>query len=201
MKRLVMALLVSACLPLNGWGHCDTLSGPVIKDARLAIARKDVTPVLKWVGKEDETEIRRLFDRTLAVRRQSEDARKLADMYFFETLVRIHRAGEGAPYTGLKATDAVDPVIAMTDESVAKGSAAGLLQDIGRKLDAGVRTRLARVVETSKHANDSVEAGREFVEAYVDYLHFVESLDTILNAQVHFDHGNEIKGLERKVKR
>lgn len=208
MKHLLMKLrpallmfLLVACVPLNGWAHCDTLSGPVIKDARLAIANKDVTPVLKWVGKADEKEIRHLFDRTLAVRGQSADAKNLADMHFFETLVRIHRAGEGAPYTGLKAADIVEPAIALTDESIAKGSADKLLQGIGKKLDEAIRARLARVMETKKHANDSVEAGREFVEAYVDYLHFVESLDTVLTARVHFDHGNEIKSLEGKDKR
>jgi hypothetical protein len=42
------------------------------------------------------------FTKTLAVRKQSKEAKELADMYFFETLVRIHCAGEGAPYTGLK---------------------------------------------------------------------------------------------------
>jgi hypothetical protein len=86
--------------------HCDTLSGPVVLTAKAALEKGDVTPVLKWVKKEDEKEIREAFARTLAVRKQSTDARELADTYFFETLVRIHRAGEGAPYTGLKAAEA-----------------------------------------------------------------------------------------------
>ena len=82
--------------------HCDTLNGPVVADARKAIALGDVTSLLKWVAADDEQIIRSAFQKTLEVRKLGTQARDLADMYFFETLVRIHRAGEGAPYTGLK---------------------------------------------------------------------------------------------------
>jgi hypothetical protein len=187
--------------PSNVWAHCDTLSGPVIKDARTALERKDVTTVLKWVSKGDEKEIHQLFQKTLVVRAQSEDAKNLADMYFFETLVRIHRAGEGAPYTGLKAAGSIEPGIEMADESIVKGSVAGVLRDINKKIEEGVRTRFEKVVETKKHANDSIEAGREFVEAYVDYLHFVENINAILSTKTPFNHGNEIKNLEDKHNR
>jgi hypothetical protein len=82
--------------------HCDTLDGPVVQTARTALEKGDITPLLKWVRVEDEKEIKDAFEKTLAVRRKGAEAKELADMYFFETLVRIHRAGEGAPYTGLK---------------------------------------------------------------------------------------------------
>jgi len=77
------------------------MDGPVIKAAKQALETGDVNPVLIWVLKKDETEIRNAFQKTLAVRKLSPEAKELADMYFFETLVRIHRAGEGEPYTGL----------------------------------------------------------------------------------------------------
>ncbi len=41
--------------------HCDTMSGPVIQDAQLALQRGDVTPVLKWVKLADEAQIREAF--------------------------------------------------------------------------------------------------------------------------------------------
>ena len=97
----VVALLSS--LPPAAWAHCDSLDGPVILEAKEALYRGDVAPVLKWVRPVDEGEITSAFLRTLAVRAQGDAARELADLYFFETLVRVHRAGEGAPYTGLKA--------------------------------------------------------------------------------------------------
>ena len=82
--------------------HCDTLDGPVVTLARQALAKGDVTPVLPWVAKEKEAEIRKAFALASAVRGKGEKEKELADMYCFETLVRVHREGEGAPYTGLK---------------------------------------------------------------------------------------------------
>lgn len=82
--------------------HCDGMDGPVVIAAQKALAKQDVNLVLIWVQKEDEQELRDVFDQTLRIRELSAEARELADRYFFETLVRIHRAGEGAPYTGLK---------------------------------------------------------------------------------------------------
>ena len=98
---LLVALLVAGHAP-RGWAHCDSLDGPVVMDARTALEKGDVTPVLKWVKKEHELEIRNVFEQTMTVRAKGEDAKALADMYFFETIVRIHRAGEGEAYTGLK---------------------------------------------------------------------------------------------------
>jgi hypothetical protein len=88
----------------------------------IALAAGDVTPVLKWVPVNDEQLIRTAFQNTMQVRKLGGQAQKLADMYFFETLVRIHRAGEGASYTGLKPGAEIDPAIAMADEALESGS-------------------------------------------------------------------------------
>ena len=80
----------------------DTLDGPVVATARIALEQGDATPVLKWVSSEYEEEVKTVFAHALAVRELSPQAREMADSYFFETLVRIHREGESAPYTGLK---------------------------------------------------------------------------------------------------
>jgi len=40
----------------------------------------------------------------------------------------------------------------------------------------GIRRRFALAAEKRKHAEESVEAGREFVQAYVEYVHYVERL-------------------------
>jgi hypothetical protein len=88
----------------------------------IALAAGDVTPELKWVPVNDEQLIRTAFQNTVQVRKLGGQAQKLADMYFFETLVRIHRAGEGASYTGLKPGAEIDPAIAMADEALESGS-------------------------------------------------------------------------------
>ncbi len=158
--------------------HCDTMTGPVVSSARVALDKRDVTPVLRWVKPDAEREVRDAFARTLAVRGQGgAQTRELADRYFFETVVRLHRAGEGEPFTGLKAT-ADDPggVIAAADAAVSGGSADALVNLVTRQVNAGIRERFARVVEAKKHASDSVEAGRRYVAAYVEYVHYVESV-------------------------
>jgi len=156
--------------------HCDTLNGPVVESARQALAAGDVTRLLKWVPIEDEQLIRTAFQNTMEVRRIGGQARELADMYFFETLVRIHRAGEGASYTGLKPGTEVDPAIALADKALENGSVDKLVGALTDATAKGIRDRFRRALETRKHAAESVAAGREFVEAYVIFTHYVEEL-------------------------
>ncbi len=114
-----------ALAPGPARAHCDSLDGPVVKTARAALESGKPNPVLAWVRPQDEAEIKAAFARTLAVRKAGGDAKALADTWFFETLVRVHRAGEGAPYTGLKpaGTDP-GPAVRAADAAVEKGSAA-----------------------------------------------------------------------------
>ena len=173
----VFSLITLIILSLSNlaFAHCDTLEGPVVSIARTALEKGDVTPVLKWVKKEEEKEIRELFKKTLVVRKQSKEAQELADMYFFETLVRIHRAGEDAPYTGLK-TEAVEPIIAESDKALESGKGDNLVKMVADTVAKGIRERFEHAKETKKHADESVEKGREFVEAYVEFTHYVEKL-------------------------
>jgi len=180
-KKLVV-LMVLSMLTLGVWlvpriagAHCDTLDGPVVMTAKAALEKGDVTPVLKWVKKEDEKAIRELFKKTLVVRAKGPEAKDLADMYFFETLVRIHRAGEGAPYTGLKREPA-EPIIAAADKALESGSVDVLVKHVTDAVAKGIRERYALTAERKKHADESVEKGREFVEAYVEFTHYVERL-------------------------
>ena len=159
------------------WAHCDTLDGPVVVEAKTALEKGDVTPLLKWVKEENEAEVRAAFERALAVRSKGKEAQELADLYFFETLVRVHRAGEGAPYTGLKAVEAeVEPGIEVADKALESGSPDDLIKDLQKAMEKGVKERFVKALETKKHAGDSVEVGREYVEAYVGFIHYVERL-------------------------
>jgi UDP-2,3-diacylglucosamine pyrophosphatase LpxH len=171
--------------PQAALAHCDTLDGPVVADARIALAKGDVTPVLKWLQAKDEKEVREAFARTLAVRKLDPEAQKLADTYFFETLVRVHRAGEGAPYTGLKAAGTVEPVVAKADRALEKSSVDELAKAIAAHTEEGVRKRFQHALEARKHMQDSVQAGREYVEAYVTYVHYVEGIAQVVHGAPH----------------
>lgn len=166
----VVALMAPA--PANA--HCDTLDGPVITEARAALEAGDVTPVLKWVGPDDEDEIRATFTHVMQVRLLGDEARALADRFFFETLVRIHRAGEGAPYTGLKpGASGTHAAEAAADRALAEDSVDALAAKIAERAAGGVRQRFAATIAAREHADDSIAAGREYVEAYVTYVHYV----------------------------
>jgi hypothetical protein len=152
------------------------MDGPVVQTARMALDKSDITPVLKWVKQEQEEELRAAFSKTLAVRTQGPAAKELADMYFFETLVRLHRAGEGAPYEGLKPAGQQEPIITEADKALEDASVDELVKEVADATAMGVRECFNEVMEAKKHADESVEAGRKFVEAYVEYVHYVERL-------------------------
>jgi hypothetical protein len=170
---LLSAVVAIMLVPGAARAHCDALDGPVVKAAQQALSTGNVDLVLVWVLKQDEKQIRDAFDRTLAVRKLGGDAMALADLYFFETLVRVHRAGEGAPYTGLKpAGGDMGPAIPLADQVLLSGDVDKLIRRLTDELRRGV-------TEVFEHARDtrsytSVDAGREHVRAYVTYIHFVE---------------------------
>jgi hypothetical protein len=171
------AFTVLALMPVTLRAHCDGLDGPVVQAGRRALETRDVKPALAWVRAADEGEVKGAFDKTLAVRQLSPEGKELADRYFFETLVRVHRAGENAPYTGLKpAGRDLGPAIPGADKAIADGSMEPLLQLLSGGLESGLRERFERVLKARKTMNDGVEAGRAYVAAYVEFIHYVEGV-------------------------
>lgn len=176
--RTALVALLGLCSAAWAGAHCDTMDGPVVQAARLALEKRDVTPVLKWVKPAYEKAIRAAFARTLAVRGLGPEARDLADGWFFETLVRIHRAGEGAPFTGLLPSGTpIEPIIARADQALESGDIAPLLRAVAGRVEEELRSRFARAVEAKKRADESIAKGREFVAAYVELTHYAERLD------------------------
>lgn len=180
-----VCLIASFTMAPNVFGHCDAIDGPVVLAAQRALDAGNVTAVLRWVRPEDEAAIREAFALATKVRREGEAAEKLADTYFFETVVRIHRQGEGAPYSGLKPAGMIDPPIAHADEALREKSIDALVAHATEELANNLRRRYQRVNEAAAHADQSVEAGREWVEAYVDYVHFIERMHDVLSAGAH----------------
>lgn len=170
---LVAALLLQ---PVTASAHCDALDGPVVQAARAALEKNDVNLVLRWVPMDREPDVRAAFARTVQVRAMGHDARELADEWFFETLVRIHRAGEGEPFEGLKPAGHIEPFVNAVDQSLATGNADAVVAEVTAHQSQGIRERFARARSARLQADSSVEAGRAYVAAYVDYLHHVEAL-------------------------
>lgn len=172
------------------FAHCDGLDGPVVKAAQQALETNNVNLVLIWVGKASEAELRTAFQQAVAVRKLSAASRALADRHLFETLVRLHRVGEGAAYTGLKpAGRDLGPAIPAADRAIESGRTTALEALLVNELRSGLRESFARVQARRTYDPDDVAAGREYVKAYVEYVHFVERLhDSITkSAPGHFE--------------
>lgn len=183
---LALVLIMAVLTPTTLVAHCDTMDGPVVLAAKKALETGNVNLVLIWVQKKDDGQITGAFQKTLAVRKLNPEARELADMYFFETLVRIHRAGEGAPYTGLKPSGTpLEPGVAAADAALEKGSAAALLKDLTDSIRHGVERQFNSTMEKKSFNEDDVTAGREYVEAYVGFIQAVERLYEAARNQVH----------------
>jgi hypothetical protein len=192
MVAIVAALCAAGAVPIALMAvadpvlaHCDTMSGPVIPEALAALEQGDITPVLKWIKPEHEAELKAAFDASQQVRSKGAEARALADRHFLETLVRLHRAGEGAPYTGLKDTPPEEIAI-LADQALANGSADQLVRDLQNHLAAVLMDSFNAARQASQSKGESVAAGREFVEAYIHYMHYVEGLHAaIVSAGAH----------------
>lgn len=178
--RFTVVALFTFCLvgvPKELRAHCDTLNGPVVSAAHRALQSNDVTPVLKWVTEAEEGEVRQAFLRAAAVRNLSAPAQELADRFFFETVVRLHRLGEGEPYTGLKEETEVNAAVEGADKALDTGLIEPVVKLVTDHVAASVRKRFARVRELTKQADVSVAAGRLYVEAYVDFVRYVEAVN------------------------
>jgi len=177
---LLSTLMLAVLGPNLALAHCDSMDGPVVKDAQRALDDRNLEPVLKWVREEDEEPVRKAFEMALAVRAESEVAKAVADRYFFETLVRIHRASEGEGFTGIKPVGSVDPAIAAADRALADGNIEPLADSLAAAVRDGIARRFAEAHQKRQVADESVEHGREYVETYVDFTHFVESVDHLV---------------------
>lgn len=186
---LAALLLGSLVHPAPLAAHCDSMDGPVVRAARKALETGNINLVLVWVRPQDEPEIRAAFSRVLDVRQLGPDAQALADYWFFETLVRVHRQGEGEPYTGLKPAG-YEPQegISAADRAIELASVDGLADNLAEHTAMAIRERFERVETLRGYDSNSVTEGREWVEAYVEFVHFVAGLHSMLQGEGGHEH-------------
>lgn len=180
--RLTITFVIAVLLvPAVARAHCDSLDGPVVKAAERALETGDVNRAFVWIAAVDEAEVRAAFDKVLAVRALGGTATELADQYFFETVVRLHRRSEGEPYTGLQPAG-VDSgwLIPAADLAILKLSAAPLVDLLTREVARGIHLRFEAVLAARIFPGASVEAGRRYVGAYLDFIQYLEQLEEAL---------------------
>lgn len=178
------AALLLAAVPASA--HCDGEDGPVIKAAQQALDTGNVNRVLIWVQASDHASIKDAFRNTLDVRQLSSSAKKMADHYFFETLVRVHRAGEGAPYTGIKPAGLdLGPAVVAGDKALETGAVKPLANLLTQAVHKSVGEQFKDVIAKKNFKVDDVAAGQEYVKAYVGYIHSVERIYEATESPAH----------------
>jgi hypothetical protein len=166
--------------------HCDTMDGPVVKAAARALEARDCDVVLPYVPADAEGEVRSSFESVLKVRGEGNEARELADRHFFETVVRLHRAGEGAPYTGLKPAGLDHgPVIPVAERAIETGSPDELIRVLCDAVAERAASQLNTVAELRNSANGDLAASRKYVSAMLGFQVWAHKLYECVEAAPH----------------
>jgi hypothetical protein len=172
---IIMTSVMILVFPKKANAHCDTMDGPTAKDGIAALETKNLNYALKWISPDGEEELARIFQLSLKVRPLNSDAKELADRYFLENLVRIHRAGEGEPFTGLLPKGVpIDKKIAAADRCIEIGNISPLKGLAPDEELHELETRLGKALALKDFQVDDVEAGRKYIEAYVHFFKFAE---------------------------
>lgn len=193
--KLFYGIVITLLLTLSSgltFAHCDTMEGPVVKAAKEALKKGDINYVLMWVKKDDEAAIKKLFTEVLSIRKLGKEAETLADMYFFESLVRIHRAGEGFPYTGLKSGEVEKP-IALADNAIVSGSIDSIKAFLNNGFEENLLTKFKAVLAKKSFDISKPEEGREYVEAYITFMHYVEGIHASIESKSEGDEEASVK--------
>lgn len=163
------------------YAHCDGIKGPVVTSAKKALETGNVNYALIWVSKDNEDAIKNLFNKAVEVRKLTPDARELADMYFFESLVRLHRNGEGEAYDGLKMTDeGVPAVIHAADRAIETGNKDELLKFFSKRRDKKeIENKLQEVLSKKQFDINDLQSGRSYVKSYTEFVHYAAALSGI----------------------
>jgi hypothetical protein len=183
-KMLIVSMMAAGLLfgAQRAQAHCDAVDGPVAKAVQKALEDGNANPVLAYAPASAEVEIKTAFEKSRNVRGLGVDARALADQAFMETVIRLHRAGEGAAYTGLKpAGGDYGPVIPAAEHAVVSGDLAKLKSVLVEEIDHALSERLAHVRELQKGPLDpktaaEVPQARERVSAELGFITFAEAL-------------------------
>jgi hypothetical protein len=172
--------------------HCDGEDGPVVTAAKKALDEENVNLVLIWVQKADEQDIIEAYNKTISVRKLDPSARELADKYFFDTVVRLHRMGEGATFTGVKpAGYNDDPSVRAADRVVDGSPLTEVYKMLNSELHKGLHAAYERVESLKDFDKNDTEAGREYVAAYVNFLHYVEGIYKAANFESSGDENHK----------
>jgi len=165
------------------------MDGPVVKAAKRALQAKDANIILAYVPKEGEKEVLKAFEKVAQAREGGPVVKEVADLYFFETAVRVHRAGEGAPYTGLKPAGLDEgPVIPVAEKAIETDSPDALIDLLCGFVREEVTQRFRHMQHLMEHAGEGVDADRAYVSAMLGLQVWSHGLYQYAKADPHVGH-------------
>ena len=183
---LILFLLTGLSLPLQSYAHCDRVNGPVAVDARKALETGDVSHALIWVTQKQAEELKSAFEQTKEVYTKGGESKELAERYFMETTVRLHREAEGMPYTGLKPVQPNPKDIAIAEKALKSGEVQPVTKLLAEEIKDKVTELHQEAISATSDKSKSIAAGREAVDAYVRYIVYVHSLyEALQSGPVH----------------
>jgi hypothetical protein len=176
--------------------HCDTRDGPVVKAAKKALETGNLNYILIWIPKESEKELKEIFEKTLRARKSGKDAKDVADDWFFENSIRLHRAGEGAPYTGMKPAGLSEgPVVPRAEKAIETGDPKETIGFIQKTIEDDLHHRFQRAMEKKEYDVNDVAAGREYIEAFIGWVVYSHHLwQSVTSAAGHGEKHEEKSG-------
>jgi len=160
--------------------HCDSYDGPALIDAEKALETNNVDLILKWINSDMESEVVPLFHKTYSLKNGDPEIYEIIKKHFYETFIRLHREMEGAPFTGLKPAGTTAQITVMSDKALETSDFNSLLKALNNHINSVLQEKFDKTEALYKVRNNSVEQGRAYVEAYVDYTHSVEAVHDIL---------------------
>lgn len=185
MKKILVLpgfLIGLALAPMSAQAHCDAVDGPVATAAIKALDTRNVNLILPYAPAQTEPELSAAFEQALAVRGKGPEAKTLADRYFMETAVRLHRAGEGASYTGMQpaGTD-FGPAIPAAEKALETGKTDGLTELMSEQVAHGIADQFKdamahRSATKEPAAPADVASARERVSAELAFINYVEGI-------------------------
>jgi nucleoid-associated protein YgaU len=171
----IVAVGIMAVSPLTASAHCDTMDGPTVADGMKSLESGNVNYAMKWVQPDYTQELTDAFNLSLKVKDLSPEGKEIAEKYFYDTLVRIHRAGEGAPFDGVKPHGTpIDEKVLAADKSIEAGNLSPLDGMIEEEKAAELEERFEKVMALKDFDVNNVKEGREYIEAYVKFFKFAE---------------------------
>jgi hypothetical protein len=140
----------------------------VAQAARDALRTGDFTPIVIWVQKPQEQALHAAFRQTQAVRVLNREARELADEYFVDVAVRLHREAERDLFDG--------PARRAATRALAEHDGEIVVDVIVDRMRANLRARLRDVAQRRDFARGDVAGGRAYVASYTAFLRYAAAL-------------------------